>query len=122
MTDRIFNYRGRALSLPAPTLASRQAKLPSTNCVLRLFLHSLSQLDAQGTKKLFCLFSEVVLILSIRSAMLLRVLPVHSLHRATGIRVLPFSGLYDDASDIPNFDVFDLTPSSCEFALVDTWR
>lgn len=31
------------------------------------------------------------------------------------LRLLPFHGLYDDASDIPSFDVFDLTPSSCEF-------
>jgi hypothetical protein len=30
------------------------------------------------------------------------------------IRLLPFRGLYDDAEDIPKFDVFDLTPSTCE--------
>jgi len=37
---------------------------------------------------------------------------------AGGVRLfLPFRGLYDDASDIPAFDVFDLTPSACECGL-----
>ena len=44
--------------------------------------------------------------------MLVGILPAAP--RGGVIRLLPFRGLYDDAADIPAFDVFDLTPSTCE--------